>query len=128
MVVLADNHNMYSDESEAESASDTEECYDEVPTRVVTTVPAKEPRLDQKPVKSALKKARAKNGKHSSIKCNNKNYIILMVMSVHCLPQVQGRRPPRTGEDTAPARPRTNTRDPGLTAVSTCKTDYLTSL
>ena len=63
---------MYSDESEAESASDTEECYDEVPTRVVTTVPAKEPRLDQKPVKSALKKARAKNGKHSSIKCNKK--------------------------------------------------------
>ena len=58
---------MYSDESEAESASDTEECYDEVPTRVVTTVPAKEPRLDQKPVKSALKKARAKNGKHSYI-------------------------------------------------------------
>ena len=28
----------------------------QVPTRVVTTVPAKEPRLDQQPIKSALKK------------------------------------------------------------------------
>ena len=27
-----------------------------MPTRVVTTVPAKEPRLDQQPIKSALKK------------------------------------------------------------------------
>ena len=33
-----------------------EEKTSKVPTRVVTTVPAKEPRLDQQPIKSALKK------------------------------------------------------------------------
>merc|ERR550517_1124426 len=60
-----DNHTMYSDEEEEdeEEEEEAEEGFAEVPTRVVTTVPAKEPRLDQQPIKSALKKARgAKNG------------------------------------------------------------------
>merc|ERR1719341_1826210 len=60
-----DNHTMYSDEEEEddEEEDEAEEGFAEVPTRVVTTVPAKEPRLDQQPIKSALKKARgAKNG------------------------------------------------------------------
>merc|ERR1719278_1434384 len=59
-----DNHTMYSDEEEEEEEEEeAEEEFAEVPTRVVTTVPAKEPRLDQQPIKSALKKVRgAKNG------------------------------------------------------------------
>jgi len=59
-----DNHTMYSDEEEEDEEEEGEagEGFAEVPTRVVTTVPAKEPRLDQQPIKSALKKARgAKN-------------------------------------------------------------------
>ena len=51
---------MYSDEEEEEEEEEEQEEgeYEEVPTRVVTTVPAKEPRLDVQPKKSALKNVR----------------------------------------------------------------------
>lgn len=48
---------MYSDEEEEDGCEEEEEEYCEETGRVVATVPAKEPKMDAVPLKSALKKA-----------------------------------------------------------------------
>jgi len=68
---------LFSEIYEEDEEDDDEEDLDETESssgRVVTTVPAREPKMDAQPLKPALKKPRDLNGRQQQDKSQNSRY------------------------------------------------------